>query len=163
MKIEIKRIGLFSAIKTMFVLGGVGGFLLGIIQWMMLLMIQRAGESLPAGLSGFDQPGVSELLDAGIGVLGLALPFFGGFAGAVAGVFFAAILGGVYNLAARMWGGLEVETAESGTADSSAVPMPRPPMAGQATPLPRPGSLLPAAIAPEPGSDSERRSAAMYE
>ena len=161
-KIEIKRIGLFSAIKTMFVLGGVGGFLLGIIQWMLLLMIQRAGESLPGGLSGFDQPGMSELLDAGIGALGLALPFFGGFAGAVAGVFFAAILGGIYNLAARLWGGLEVEAGEIGAtnAPTSSI-MPRPVTPGQATPLPRPGA--PSVVAPEPRADSERRPPAMYE
>lgn len=162
MKIEIKRIGLFSAIKTMFVLGGVGGFLLGIIQWMLLMMIQRAGESMPEGLYGLDQPGMSELLDAGIGALGMILPFFGGFAGAVAGVFFAAILGGVYNLAARLWGGLEIDTAELGTSESSSAGMPRPTAPGQATPLPRPGSLPPV-VTPEPRSDSERRPPAMYE
>lgn len=161
-KIEIKRIGLFSAIKTMFVLGGVGGFLLGIIQWMMLLMIQRAGESLPGGLSGFDQPGLSELLDAGIGALGLALPFFGGFAGAVAGVFFAAILGGIYNIAARLWGGLEVEAGELGVTNASTSSIPRPSAPGQVTPLPRHGAQPPV-VAPEPRSDSERRPPAMYE
>ncbi len=161
-KIEIKRIGLFSAIKTMFMLGGVGGFLLGIIQWMMLLMIQRAGESLPGGLSGFDQPGMSELLDAGIGALGLALPFFGGFAGAVAGVFFAAILGGVYNVAARLWGGLEVEASEVVISVNAPISMPRPTSPGQVTPLPYVGGQPPV-VAPEPRSDSERRPPAMYE
>jgi len=161
-KIEIKRIGLFSAIKTMFLLGGVGGFLLGIIQWMLLLMIQRAGESLPGGLSGFDQPGMSELLDAGIGALGLALPFFGGFAGAVAGVFFATILGGIYNIAARLWGGLEVEASEVGVAESVTASMPRPSAPGQVTPLPHLGGQPPV-VAPEPRSDSERRPPAMYE
>lgn len=162
MKIEIKRIGLFSAIKTMFVLGGVGGFLIGILQWMMLLMIQRAGESMPADLYGLNQPGVSELLDAGIGALGFMLPFFGGFAGAVAGVFFAAILGGVYNLAARLWGGLELETANLEVGAQTTAGMPRPVAPGQATPLPRPSSLPPV-VTPEPRSDSERRPPAMYE
>lgn len=162
MKIEIKRIGLFSAIKTMFVLGGVGGFLLGILQWMMLLVIQRAGESMPADLYGLNQPGVSELLDAGIGALGFMLPFFGGFAGAVAGVFFAAILGGVYNLAARLWGGLELETANLEVIAQTNAGMPRPIAPGQATPLPRPSSLPPV-VTPEPRSDSERRPPAMYE
>lgn len=162
MKIEIKRIGLFSAIKTMFVLGGVGGFLLGILQWMMLLVIQRAGESMPADLYGLNQPGVSELLDAGIGALGFMLPFFGGFAGAVAGVFFVAILGGVYNLAARLWGGLELETANLEVGAQTNAGMPRPVAPGQATPLPRPSSLPPV-VTPEPRSDSERRPPAMYE
>lgn len=161
-KVEIKRIGLFSAIKTMFVLGGVGGFLLGIVQWMLLLLIQRAGESLPGGLSGFDQPGMSELLDAGIGVLGLALPMFGGFAGAVLGVVFAGILGGFYNIAARLWGGLEIEAGEVGTVQSSTASMPRPSSPGQVTPLPRAG-VQPPVVTPEPRSDSERRPPAMYE
>jgi hypothetical protein len=162
MKLEIKRIGLFSAIKTMFVLGGVGGFLLGIIQWMFLAMIQRAGEALPGGLYGLDQPGVSELLDAGIGALGLILPFFGGFAGAVAGVFFATILGGVYNLAARMWGGLELETADVQMSERMTVPVSRPTAPGEATPLPRSGSLPPV-ITPDTRPESERRPPAMYE
>lgn len=162
MRVEIKRIGLFSAIKTMFVVGGVGGFLLGIMQWMLLLMIQRAGESLPAGLSGFDQPGMTELLDAGIGALGLALPFFGGFAGAVIGVVFAIVLGGVYNIAARLWGGLEVESGELGMADSSTSSIPRPSAPGQVTPLPRPGLQQPV-VTSDPRSDSERRPPAMYE
>lgn len=162
MKIEIKRIGLFSAVKTMFVLGGIGGFLLGIILWMMLLMLQRAGESMPADLYGLNQPGVSELLDAGIGALGFMLPFFGGFAGAVAGFFFAAILGGVYNLAARLWGGLEIETADLEANAQTNTGMPRPVAPGQATPLPRPGALPPV-VTPEPRPDSERRPPAMYE
>ncbi len=162
MKTEIKRIGLFSAIKTMFVVGGVGGFLLGIIQWMFLLMVQRAGESLPGGLSGFDQPGMSELLDAGIGALGLILPFFGGFAGAIAGVFFAVILGGVYNVAARLWGGLEIETSEITVTLTPAIPT-RPSMPGQATPLPQAGAVPQAPSSIEPRSESERRSSSMYE
>lgn len=162
MKIELKRIGLFSAIKTMFVLGGVGGFLLGIIQWMMLMMIQRAGETLPSGLSAFDQPGLSELLDAGIGALGLILPFFGGFAGAIGGVFFGAIWVGIYNLAARLWGGLEVEAGEMGGTNAPPVATPRSLDPGQATPLPRSGSL-PQSHSTEPRPDSERRPPAMYE
>ena len=146
----------------MFVVGGVGGFLLGIVQWLFLMMLQRAGDALPTGMYGLDQPGMSELLDAGIGALGLILPFFGGFAGAIGGVFLAVILGGVYNIAARLWGGLEIETGEIGAPPASAIPMTRPSTPGQATPLPRADSM-PQAPAPEPRQDSERRPPAMYE
>lgn len=162
MKTEIKRIGIFSAIKTMFLLGGVGGFLMGIVQWMFLLAIQRAGETLPAGLYGLEQQGLSEVLDAGIGALGIMLPFFGGFAGAVAGVFFAAILCGVYNLAARLWGGLEIETTAQAGDGTVAASMPKPVAPGQATPLPRPG-VQPPVVTTEPRPESERRPPAMYE
>lgn len=162
MKREIKRIGLFSAIKTMFVLGGVGGFMLGIMQWMMLLMIQRAGETLPGGLSGFNQPGMAELMDAGIGALGIVLPFFGGFAGAIFGTIFAVILCGVYNIAARLWGGLEFELSEA-TTTSPTLPLNlQPTQPGQATPLPQPGAQFPTQ-ARTPSTDSERRPPAMYE
>lgn len=162
MKIEIKRVGLFSAVKTMFILGGVGGFLLGIVQWLMLLMIQRAGETMPGGLYGLDQPGLSELLDAGIGAMAIVLPLFGGFGGAIAGVFGAAILGGFYNVAARLWGGLEVEAKEV-SPDSVVMPnMPRPIEPGRSTPLPRPGTIPPV-ITNEPRTDSDRRPPPIYE
>jgi hypothetical protein len=146
----------------MFVVGGVGGFLLGVLQWLLLMMLQRAGDAFPTGMYGFDQPGMSELLDAGIGALGLILPFFGGFAGAIGGVFLAVILGGVYNIAARLWGGLEIETGEIGVKPTPSIPMNRPSMPGQATPLPRADSI-PQSTTSEKRSDSERRPPAMYE
>lgn len=162
MKTEIKRIGIFAAVKTMFVVGGVGGFILGIIQWFFLIMLQRAGEALPGGLYGLDQPGIDELLNAGIGALGLILPFFGGFAGAIGGVFFAVILGGVYNIAARLWGGLEIETSEITSSPIPTTPPARPEIPGQATPLPRADAWQQAPPS-QPRPDSERRPPAMYE
>jgi hypothetical protein len=161
MKTEVKRIGIFSAVKTMFLVGGVAGFLMGLLQWFFLMMLQRAGDALPGGMYGFDQPGMSELLDAGIGALGLILPFFGGFAGAIGGVFMAVILGGVYNIAARLWGGLEVETRE---VESPAAPvsLAHPSAPGQATPLPRADAMTQVPT-PQTRPDSERRPPAMYE
>jgi hypothetical protein len=158
MKIEVKRVGLFSTVKTLFVLGGVAGFMFGVVEWMFLAMIASVGESLPGGLSGFDQAGMMDMLGAGIGALGIMLPLVGGFAGAVAGVFFGGILTGIYNIAARLWGGLEVDWTE--VTETTSAPVLRPSYPGQATPLPTMGTGSPT---PETSRDTDRRPPAMYE
>lgn len=161
MRLELKRIGIFSAVKTMFVLGGVSGFLLGIVQWLLLMFVQQATMSMPSELSGFEQEAFAELLGAGMGALGLLLPLFGGFIGAIGGIFFGAILGMVYNLSARLWGGLEYEHEEV-RPSAAAVILPSSPSRGEPTPLPTVGAAA-SPPRPELPADSRQRPPAMYE
>lgn len=144
MKREIKRVNVFSVVKTLFVLGGFGGFVIGFIQWAFLsLMLQSVRQS---GLGGMDLlPGLDNVFGAGIGVLGFILPLFGAIMGAVFGVIFGFILAGVYNVAARLWGGLEIELAEIAAPQPF---MPAAPHRDRTEPTPLPASTPPPAETP---------------
>jgi hypothetical protein len=162
MKIELKRIGVFSGVKTLFVLGGVAGFLIGLMEWMLLAMISGATGDLSSGLNGLDQTGLSDLIAGGIGALGLFLPLFSAFAGAVGGVVFGTILIGCYNVISRVIGGVEVEWSEVETQAHASFAPSRSSSPGAATPLP---SSMPSPTPPTtpPTSEPERRPPAMYE
>ena len=57
---EVRRIGVFSAVKTLFLLGGFTGFLIGLVQWAFVGLIWWAGSNLSAGI---DLQGQSTLGD----------------------------------------------------------------------------------------------------
>ncbi len=108
---ELKRIGVFAAVKTLFLVGAVGGLLCGLFQWLILSLVLWSGSR--AGLQPGDfVPGLDQALGAGIGFLGVMLPMLGAVAGAVGGVVFGFILTVVYNMGAQFWGGLEFEFVE---------------------------------------------------
>ena len=163
MKIELKRIGIFSGVKTLFVLGGVGGFLIGIVEWMLLAMVTSATGDLSSGLNGLDQTGLSDLVAGSVGALGLFLPLFSAFAGAIGGVVFGTVLIGCYNLVSRVIGGVEVEWSEVETQTHSTIAASRSALSRDAaTPLP---TAPPAPMPPSapPKSEPERRPPMMYE
>jgi len=145
-KREIKRIGVFSAVKTLFILGGFGGFVVGIIQWAFLgIMLYGARQS--GWGAGELIPGLDQIFDTGIGVLGFVLPVFGAIMGAMFGVLYGFLFAGAYNVAARLWGGLEIEVTETVVPRPIAPAAVRPQHTG---PTPLPGS------APQP-TDTPRR------
>lgn len=165
-KYEVKRIAVFSAVKTFFLLGGCSGFISGLIQWLVLSLIWRAGfnSMLQPGL--LDQPGIEDTLGGIVGAAGLILPFFGAMAGAVIGVVAALLLSAVYNLGARIWGGLELDLAVPALMTTPVLLKPVRP--GEATPLPGgPAVREPVPPPQEPGRNDklpdERPPAAMFE
>jgi hypothetical protein len=161
---EIKRIGLFSAIKTLFLLGGFSGFVLGLLQWGLVNFIWWAGQNAPIQPGLFGQPGAEELLGEALGAVGIIFPFFGAIGGAMCGVIGGFLLTGLYNLAARIWGGLELQL-ESSSAPQPTLPL-GPTRPGEATPLPSEGQAKPAEATPPKRDDNSppsRPSAAMFE
>ena len=76
----------------------------------------------------------------------MIFPLLGGFMGSIAGIIAAITLGGLYNIAARVWGGLEFEWRE--VRPSTAVIFPAQAMVttpGQPTPLPGEAPTVPTA------------------
>ncbi len=157
---ELKRIGLFSAIKTLFLLGGLGGFLLGLVQWAALWVMYGVIRGMPE-TAGFPQAFQLELLLGSIGGAGgILFPISGGFIGSIVGVIAAVLLGGLYNIAARMWGGLEFEWEEVKSSTAAMAPVQAPAKPGEATPLPssaQSGGQPEATGQPQPDPESETR------
>jgi hypothetical protein len=162
---EVKRIGVFSVVKTLFLLGGFSGFVFGLLEWGMVNFIWWAGQNAPVQPGLFGQPGAEELLGDAIGVVGIILPFIGAIGGAVSGVIGGFVLTGLYNLGARIWGGFEVQLESSSSAPDQALPL-GPSRPGEATPLPGEGPAGPAEPSPPKRDDNgppSRPSAAMFE
>jgi len=100
MKYELKRIGIWSAIKIGFLIWGLLGFLFGIYMALMMpVLITMLGS-----LGTF--PGD---LDAVTPVALIFLPFMYSFMSAVVGSILSAIVAGFYNLISRLMGGIEVD------------------------------------------------------
>lgn len=97
MNYELKRLNIWSVAKVSFVLGGVLGFLAGILLWMFADML----ASLPLADLG-DVEGTESL-----STLGAVLPFMLAVFYGVAGMVFNAVMAGVYNVLAGMVGGVE--------------------------------------------------------
>lgn len=162
-KYEIKRVGVFSAAKTFFLIGGFSGFLTGLFYWFIFRMIWWAGMNSPLQSGIMDQPGVADAVSGFVGFAGLILPLFGAIGGAVSGVVGSVLLTAIYNLGARIWGGLELELASTAPVAKPVLMAPARP--GEATPLPGSGAP-PVPAPPSPRNDNEppdRPSAAMFE
>lgn len=98
---EIRKLGALSAAKVLGTLYAIFGLLFGLFFALMLLL----GTLL--GASGSEQFGQALGFGIGGGVVGIILmPLFYGAVGAIAGLVSAAI----YNLVARMVGGIKIET-----------------------------------------------------
>jgi hypothetical protein len=165
-KYEIRRIGVFSVVKTLFLLGGFSGFALGFVHWVLLRMIWWVGINTPVEPGLFSQPEAEELLGDLVGAVGILFPLFGALAGAAFGVVAGFLLTGLYNLGARIWGGLELELKAASPSAQPVLFVPARP--GEPTPLPG-GTDSEAAAEPEtkPERDDDgpppRPSSAMYE
>ena len=165
-KYEVKRIAVFSAVKTLFLLGGCSGFIAGLLQWVLLRMIWWAGFNAMLQPGLLDRPEIEDMLGGIVGAAGLILPFFGALAGAVIGVVAAILLSAVYNLGARIWGGLELDLAATAQVTKSILLSPARP--GEATPLPGGPAMRETSSPPaEPRRDDslpeDRPPAAMFE
>jgi hypothetical protein len=103
MKCELKRLGLWSVVKISFVVNLVLGFLLGIFYALFIMMLAFAPMTyMPRD---FD----SDFPMAVGGVMMIILPIFMAGIAAVMNTILALIGALVYNLAAKLFGGLECE------------------------------------------------------
>ena len=164
---EVRRIGVFSAVKTLFLLGGFTGFLIGLVQWAFVGLIWWAGSNLSAGIDLQGQSALGDLLGGAIESIAMFFPILGGFMGAVGGAVLGFFLALVYNLSVRFWGGLEFEWEE---VQPVSVPVPLPHTSGEQTPLPvmravaTPPAPLPSAdVEPATGESEKPPSSSMYE
>ena len=161
---EVRRVGVFSAVKTLFLLGGFTGFLMGLVQWAFMGLIWWAGRNLPSGFDLQGQSGLEDMLGGAIGTIAMFFPIMGAFMGAICGAVLGFFLALIYNLSVRFWGGLELEW-ELVQSVSPTVPLPR--ASGEQTPLPITRAVPPPSAPPAPESNadpSERRpSSSMYE
>ena len=165
-KHEVKRIAVFSAVKTLFLLGGCSGFLLGLAHWVLLRAVWRAGLNAVLQPGLLDQPEIEDMLGGVVGAAGLIFPFIGAMVGAVTGVVAAIVLSIVYNFGARLWGGLELDLAASTPMTKPVLLSPTRP--GEATPLPggpatRETSSPPTVPSRDDNPPTERPPAAMFE
>lgn len=99
---ELKRVGVWSVAKISGALYAGIGLIIGAI----FALISLLGAGLGAGLAGEGQGGAPAFLGAlfGVGAI-IFLPIFYGLIGLVGG----AISGGLYNLFARLVGGIELQ------------------------------------------------------
>lgn len=103
MKLELKRIAIWPIIKISFVVNLVIGFLVGIMYAFMLMLIVFA----PMSYLGRDFE--SEMPIAVGGFMLIILPIIMAGFMAVVNTIFAVIAALIYNLAAKLFGGLEAE------------------------------------------------------
>jgi len=164
---EVRRISVFSAVKTLFLLGGFTGFLMGLVQWAFMELIWWAGSSLTAGIDLQGQSALEDMLGGAIQSISMFFPILGGFMGAVGGAILGLFLAMIYNLSVRFWGGLELEWE---MIHSPAVVAPLQGTPGEQTPLPvmradaTPPAPPPSADVEPVGGESEKPpSSAIYE
>ena len=103
MRYELKTIGLWSFTKLAFVVNLVAGFLFGIAYALFMIPMMAIMSKMPAfGSSGFD-------LDmAPFGILIIIIPIMSAMGSAVFGTMGGVVLVFIYNLAAKLLGGLEL-------------------------------------------------------
>lgn len=124
---EIKRLSVWSVAKVSFVLGGLFGFLMGLLFWMF------AGLLAQTPLSEFgDVEGLN-----GFGAMGAMLPFLMAVFYAVAAMLFNGLMAGVYNVLSGVVGGIECTLAVPVSPYAMAPPQ-APPSLPQVVPPPAP-------------------------
>ena len=101
LKYEIKHIDVWAVMKIAFLLGGVMGFIFGLFYAIFLSIVGGILDMIGGG--GFEE--ISGLFT---GVFGFFMIFFMVFTYAVVGSIMAAILAWLYNLFARIVGGIKV-------------------------------------------------------
>jgi hypothetical protein len=105
MKFELKSIGYWSLIKISFVVNLIAGFVAGIFFALFIGFIFSFASRM-GGLGGMP------LFEEGMPPIGLIMmmyPFILGFGGAIINTIMFLIVAFVYNVAAKMIGGLELE------------------------------------------------------
>jgi len=160
-KVELKSIGLWSFVKIAFFVNLIMGFLVGLLHAPFLGMIMSLAAS---GYQGYDEFG-GGFGDVSIGALLIILPIAFAFGGGVIYTLFELVIVVLYNLVARVTGGMEFDL--SGIAKAFVTqPVQTPPQAAplraQTTvPPPPPYQTPPSAPPPEqsPPPDSPARPA----
>lgn len=102
MKLELKRISVWAAVKVSFLLNLILGFIIGLFMAFFFALI----ASLPMSLANEESAG---LFSAFAGVAAIFLPFFYAFFCAIFNTALAAIMVLAYNLVVKLTGGLEFE------------------------------------------------------
>lgn len=123
MKFELKRIGVWSAIKVAFLLSLVLGFAMGILYALMIMMFLAA----PMSQMPDDIPAMSGVFFGGIMLI--FMPIFTAIFAAIFNTIAAALGAVIYNFVVRMIGGVEFEMSEvkAVTVQPVAVAPPPPP------------------------------------
>ena len=102
MKLELKKISVWAAVKVSFVLNLILGFIIGIFYALMFMFL----ASLPMSLQAEES---SRIFSVFAGVTAIFLPFICAFFCAVFNTALAAIMAFAYNLIVKLTGGLEFE------------------------------------------------------
>lgn len=117
MKLELKSIAYWSIIKISFVvnliLGAIIGFVVGVFMSFFMALASEMGELSGSSLPFFEDGGTG-----GIAMV-IMMVFIYGFLGAIFNTILCIIATFIYNMAAKLLGGIELEFAE--------VPVPMPP------------------------------------
>ncbi|RME22486.1 MAG: hypothetical protein D6800_10975, partial [Candidatus Zixiibacteriota bacterium] len=131
MKFELKRIGPWAFIKVAFFVNLIVGFVFGLFEAAyMQIIFATLGDIPPFDSLGVDMQGISSA------VFWVFMPIFSSVFGAVFMTFFELIIIGIYNVVARLLGGMEFDLSESVVMTPPGAP---PTMYAQ-TPPPQPSS-----------------------
>lgn len=168
MQYEVRSIGFLSAFKILFVVNLVLGFVMGIFYAIMLSAILSIGAGAPLAAYEFGLPS-----DIPIAMFFIVLPFMFALGGAVIGTIIGLVAVVIYNIVARLIGGLEFDLraseeevappsyptgrmyAQQPPADQRrSTPPPPPPVTGTTAPPPDSGETAPQAPPPT-GEDAE--------
>lgn len=146
MKLELKSISVWSAVKIGFFLNLVMGFLMGLLAAMFIApFLALTSSMMPSG--GLDGGDMGEM---SFGILLVVLPIVYSIGGAIFGTIAFAIGAAVYNFIARLMGGLEYHTTVTeweemaGSHPQGGTPAPYPPY------TPAPGPQYPYSGSPKP-------------
>lgn len=119
MKLELKSIGYWSVVKIAFVVnlvvGAIIGFFIGVFMSFFMALASEMGELGGTPLPFFEDSGTGGI------VMIIMMVFLYGFLGAIFNTILCIIGTFIYNMAAKLLGGIELEFAE--------VPVPMPPYA----------------------------------
>ncbi len=108
MKLELKSIGYWSLIKISFVVNLVGGFIIGFFFALFVGFFLSLADKLGT-MGGMPIP-MDEI--PSIGLLIIIYPFLFGFFGAVFNTILYVIIAFIYNVGAKVLGGVELEFGE---------------------------------------------------
>lgn len=152
-RLEVRRLGMLSMVKTLFLIGGASGFVAGVLQWLFLQSLFSYSYSATMQGDFGSMAGMPNLMEI-FGALAWILPLIGGAGGAATGVVMGVVITLFYNLGARIWGGVELElrAVESGTQIAALPVAPR----GESTPLPITGTTPPPSSPPPADAPAAR-------
>jgi hypothetical protein len=159
MKLELKSIGYWSLIKVSFIISLIVGFIIGLFFALFVGFI----FSVASNLGGMKMMPFPEEGMPSVGILLIIYPFLFGFGGAIINTIIYLIIAFVYNTAAGIIGGIELEFNQLPVQMVAVPSMPppgyyMPPTPLQSTPSPPPPpppvEPLPPDITPPPDSQT---------
>lgn len=117
---ELKSVGYWSVIKIGFVINIVIGFIIGIFYAMMMKIMLSASGGFAGMLGGMDMP-INEITTFAL----IFMPFMFAFGNAFFGTILWVIIAVIYNIMARIAGGLELNLEQAQLQPvAAAVPQP---------------------------------------